>query len=190
VKRPYKLLLVLLFFCMVINACKLDKPVFPESPATSKGTTGATGTTGTTGTTGSTGNTGNTVTTIELPDLNGHWLTKKSTAGTFDIAYNPQSFFYNSDQFYDYLDIDAAKKTAIFTIKNKVEDKHTYTTTTDKGKTYILFSNDPYFRSDNFRIEITNLTPTETTWSIIDTKLVDIGGGIKGYKGEIITYYK
>jgi hypothetical protein len=181
VKQHYKLLLALLCFCAVINACKLDPPIFPQTPPTSTGTTGATGTTGVTE---------STATTINLPQLNGRWLTKKTTAGSFNLMYNPQGFFYNSDQFYNFMDYDAPLKKAVFTMKRNVEDTYTYTTIADKGKTYITFNADPFFRTDNFRIEITSISATEMTWNIIDTKVVDIGVGVKGYKGEVITFYK
>jgi hypothetical protein len=198
-KNHYKLFLTLILFCASIVACKLDPPIFPgdKGDMSSKGNTGSTGatgvtdTTGATGTTGTTGTTGGTSVTMPVgsnPQLTGKWPTRNAIHQTFDLLYNVIKSEPEPDILYDYVKLDDANGTAEFVNSElSIDLNYTYVITKENNKTYIRFSEDPFFRTGNFRIEVI-LEANTMTWVVIDPKYYD-GPEMKGYMGTRLLFY-
>jgi hypothetical protein len=193
-KSQYKPLLIVSCLCLSIAACKLDAPIFPVSTAANgvTGTTGGTAATGIVGTTGATGSTGATgAATIApgtSPQFTQKWPVRNVVHQTFDLSYNLVKSEPEPEIIYDYVQIDDATQTARFVnARQFIDDKYTYTLTKENGKTYIRFSEDPFFRTGNFRIEVIFKDNT-MTWVVIDPSAFD-EGGVKGYTGSQILFY-
>jgi hypothetical protein len=158
----------LILLCVLVNSCKLDKPIQPGDP----GYVAATATKVSAGTVTGTVVNG---TTVNNSNLTGSWKTITTTKEFFDINNVVVASSLAYDIFTN-VTLSEPAKTADFENLNVAASAETYILSISNGILYIQLSADPFTKSVNSKIQITNLTATSMTWVAIDPKIVSAGG--------------
>ena len=163
-----KLMLALAIGCILINSCKLDKPVLPGEPgyeAATDPTANMQTVTGTT-VTGTTVNNSNLSATWKVATTTKQFYDQNNVVVSSSLAFNPFTSVILSEP----------AKTAGFENLTAAPSAETYSLSNTDGNLYIQLSADPFSRSINSQIQITNLTASSMTWLAIDPKIVSAGG--------------
>ncbi len=167
-KKCGKLMLALAIGCILINSCKLDKPILPGEPGYEVATDPGANVQTVTGTTvnGTTVNNSNLSATWKVATTTKQFYDQNNVAVASSLAFNIFSSVVLNEQ----------AKTAGFEDLTAAPSAETYSLLTSGGNLYIQLSADPFSRSVNSQIQITNLTASAMTWLAIDPKIVSAGG--------------
>jgi hypothetical protein len=166
--KKRRVVLLGLLLISVVYSCKLDKPVAP----------------GDNGTTSDTNNTntiqGNIVNGMAVSNANltGNWVIQSTTAQYYD-KYNVSvsNSLISNNAFISVALDDQARAANFQGLSSAVPAEENYMLSSTTGKDlYIQLSSDPFARTSNTKIQITNLTATSMTWLAIDPQLISLGG--------------
>lgn len=182
--RKLTLLIAITLIAPTIYSCKLDPPILPgdkgyvqQYPPQS----GAIGSTGSTGATDSTGSVSNSA-------LTGKWTVQTTTEVVVVDGKISSSQILPANVYTDVV-IDDGAKTMKFDGSSTVFDTPTYTLSGSGSNIKLQLSEDPFSRSSNGTISITQLTSTSMTWLALDPQVSTLGGhSMQG--GFEITYTK
>jgi hypothetical protein len=160
VKNHTKTLLGLAAACIMLSACKLDKPVNapPEDPA---GTTDQTVL-------------GITVNGRAINDdyLNGLWKVSKTVRQFYDTSNVVISGKTTSDMFTAVSLNDQTKTLKYLGLPaNSVPATGRYELSTSDNVLYIKLTSNPFFNSSKSQVRVTHLTGSAMTWIALDTVL-------------------
>jgi len=165
-KSNPKTLFIWIGLCVGVSSCKLDKPVLPGEAgyvATTNTTTSAVTGTTTTGT------------IVNNSNLSGTWKVETTTKQFYD-QNNVVVSSSLANNLFTSVTLNETGKTAGFAGLSAAEINQTYTLATSGNILYIQLSADPFSRSVNSRIQVTNLTATSMTWLALDPLIVSAGG--------------
>jgi hypothetical protein len=156
-----------LILCLLVTACVKDAPIYPDDPdfvpyQGKEGTGGGGGTPSG---------------TVNLTLLGGKWQVTATYSEIYSASNAVQQSFLSPFNLYSGVELNSTSKNYLFAGSFDAPDPGVYTTSTSGSSVYIQLQQDPFTRSVNDKIQITNLTATTMTWVAIDPQLLSTPGG-------------
>jgi hypothetical protein len=163
-KRHCKIGMMFVVICMFLNSCKTDNTE-PQAYALPQ----AQGIV-----------VGNIVsgTNVNNSNLSGNWQVQTTTAQYYDLNKVLVSNSPLASNFFSSVILNDKAKTAGFENLADASNETYILSTTTGADLYIQLPTDPFPRSSNSTIQITNLTATSMTWVATDPRVVSAGGQI------------
>ena len=158
-----------LIICLLVTACVKDVPIYPDDPdfVPYQGTVG-----------------GAASGTVDLTLLGGEWQVTAMYNEHYSASNVVQLSTLSPLKLYRGIELNNTSKNYLFDGSSNASAPGVYTTSTNGSSVYIQLQLDPFARSVNDKIQISNLTATTMTWVAIDPQLITtLGGNVKtGYK--------
>jgi len=154
----------LLTICLLVTACKKDPPIYPDDPdfVAYEGI-GANG--------------GTSSGTVDLTLLAGKWQVATTYTEVYSTSNAVQSSSLSPFNLYNGIELNNTAKNYLFTGSSSIPDPGVFTTATAGSSVYIQLQQDPFARSINDKIQITNLTANTMTWVAVDPQILSTPGG-------------
>ena|GEM_PF-1525033 len=157
-------ILILILVCALATACKKDPPIYPNDPgfvpykskSANNVTQGA---------------------TVDISLLAGEWPVTAMYTETYTTSNVLQSSSQTLSNFYSAVEINSNSKSYFFDAASNAPSPGFYTTATSGSNVYLQLQKDPFNRSLNDKIQITNLTATSMTWVAIDPQVLSTASG-------------
>ncbi len=161
--------LVIFMICLVATSCIKDAPIYPDDPDfvpyTGKGGTGG-------------GGGGGAVSgTVNLTFLSGDWEVTAMYTEIYSASNVVQLSTLSLFNLYRGVDLNNTTKAYLFDGSFDAVDPGVFTTSTVGSSVYIQLQEDPFNRTVNDKIQITNLTANSMTWLAIDPEVSSTPGG-------------
>jgi hypothetical protein len=151
-----------LIICVLVTACKKDAPIYPGDPDFVPYQSKAGGTPSG---------------TVDLTLLAGKWQVTATYTEIYFASNAVQSSFLSPFNLFRGVELNATSKNYLFDGSFDAVDPGVFTTSTSGSIVYIQLQQDPFNRSVNDKIQITNLTASTMTWVAIDPTLLSTPGG-------------
>ncbi len=160
-------LLIICFLAIHVSSCVKDAPIYPGDPdfVPYTGTKGG-------GNNGGGGSTG----TVDETKITGKWQVSKMYTETYKdgaVQFSMEAFI----NLYTGVELNSSGNTYQFEGSFDAPFPGTYILSKQGSTVYIQLEEDPFNRSDNDKIRITNLTDNSMTWVAIDPASTDTALG-------------